>query len=146
MANPAKKHVFLFYCAECEELAHKVAAQSDSITLQTIKWRSFPFPFPFPFPYSTISTNFFTAFFDFLLLVVYVLFFPPPFSRQSSSFTYSYLTITFRYLVSNLHSLQLLHFPLQLLSSCSCSTITILLLFITFSMSLLVSHSHSCWF
>jgi len=43
MAKPPKKNVFLFYCAECEELAHKVAAQSDSITLQTIKWRSIPF-------------------------------------------------------------------------------------------------------
>lgn len=43
---PPKKHVFLFYCAECEELAHKIAAQSDSITLQTIKWRTFDDGFP----------------------------------------------------------------------------------------------------
>ncbi|KAG7012044.1 Ribose-phosphate pyrophosphokinase 4, partial [Cucurbita argyrosperma subsp. argyrosperma] len=46
MAKPPKKNVFLFYCAECEELAHKVAAQSDSITLQTIKWRTFDDGFP----------------------------------------------------------------------------------------------------
>lgn len=34
-----KKQVHLFYCVECEELARKVAAQSDLITLQSINWR-----------------------------------------------------------------------------------------------------------
>ncbi|XP_015880141.2 ribose-phosphate pyrophosphokinase 4 isoform X1 [Ziziphus jujuba] len=41
-----KKHVVLFYCAECEDLARKVASQSDLITLQTIKWRNFDDGFP----------------------------------------------------------------------------------------------------
>ncbi|KAL9422990.1 hypothetical protein AB3S75_035137 [Citrus x aurantiifolia] len=36
-----KKQVHLFYCVECEELARKVAAQSDLITLQCINWRNF---------------------------------------------------------------------------------------------------------
>ena len=35
-----KKQVYLFYCDECEDLARKVASQSNFITLQTIKWRS----------------------------------------------------------------------------------------------------------
>lgn len=34
-----KKQVLLFYCLECEELARKVAAHSQLITLQSIKWR-----------------------------------------------------------------------------------------------------------
>ncbi|EXB92407.1 Ribose-phosphate pyrophosphokinase 4 [Morus notabilis] len=41
-----KKQVYLFYCSECEDLAQKVASQSDFITLQTIKWRSFDDGFP----------------------------------------------------------------------------------------------------
>ncbi|XP_039053585.1 ribose-phosphate pyrophosphokinase 4-like isoform X2 [Hibiscus syriacus] len=41
-----KKHVFLFYCVECEELARKVAAHSHLITLQSINWRSFDDGFP----------------------------------------------------------------------------------------------------
>ncbi|KAJ4729044.1 Ribose-phosphate pyrophosphokinase 4 [Melia azedarach] len=36
-----KKQVHLFYCVECEDLARKVAAQSDLITLQSINWRNF---------------------------------------------------------------------------------------------------------
>ncbi|XP_031394906.1 ribose-phosphate pyrophosphokinase 4 [Punica granatum] len=41
-----KKQVLLFHCIESEELARKVAAQSDLINLQTIKWRSFDDGFP----------------------------------------------------------------------------------------------------
>ncbi|KAK4787152.1 hypothetical protein SAY86_010985 [Trapa natans] len=41
-----KKQVFLFHCLESEELARKVAAHSDLINLQTIKWRSFNDGFP----------------------------------------------------------------------------------------------------
>ncbi|XP_044491855.1 ribose-phosphate pyrophosphokinase 4 [Mangifera indica] len=37
----SKKQVHLFYCVECEELARKVAAHSDNITLQSINWRNF---------------------------------------------------------------------------------------------------------
>ncbi|KAJ4835788.1 ribose phosphate diphosphokinase subunit prs4 [Turnera subulata] len=41
-----KKQVHLFYCAESEELARKVAANSDLITLQSINWRNFADGFP----------------------------------------------------------------------------------------------------
>ncbi|ESQ53016.1 hypothetical protein EUTSA_v10016898mg [Eutrema salsugineum] len=41
-----KKKVHLFYCLECEELAHNIAAASDHITLQSINWRSFADGFP----------------------------------------------------------------------------------------------------
>lgn len=41
-----KKEILLFYCEESEELARKVAAQSDSIQLQSINWRSFADGFP----------------------------------------------------------------------------------------------------
>lgn len=34
-----EKHIHLFYCSECEELALKVAASSDAIELQSINWR-----------------------------------------------------------------------------------------------------------
>lgn len=34
-----KKEVLLFYCMECEELARKIAAHSQLITLQSINWR-----------------------------------------------------------------------------------------------------------
>ncbi|GMI86780.1 phosphoribosyl diphosphate synthase 4 [Hibiscus trionum] len=45
--NPMhKKQVLLFYCVECEELARKVAAHSQLITLQSINWRSFDDGFP----------------------------------------------------------------------------------------------------
>lgn len=40
------KQVHLFYCAESEELARKVAAQSHLITLQSINWRNFADGFP----------------------------------------------------------------------------------------------------
>ncbi|KAM6549808.1 hypothetical protein CsatB_021484 [Cannabis sativa] len=46
MENSRKKQVYLFYCDECEDLARKVASQSDFINLQTIKWRSFADGFP----------------------------------------------------------------------------------------------------
>ncbi|KAF3444978.1 hypothetical protein FNV43_RR14671 [Rhamnella rubrinervis] len=46
MEKSQKKQVFLFYCSECEDLARKVAFQSDLITLQTIKWRNFDDGFP----------------------------------------------------------------------------------------------------
>ncbi|WVZ73957.1 hypothetical protein U9M48_022205 [Paspalum notatum var. saurae] len=42
----AKKHIHLFYCSECEELALKIAASSDAIELQSINWRSFDDGFP----------------------------------------------------------------------------------------------------
>ena len=81
MAKPPKKHIFLFYCEECEELAQKVAAQSDSITLQTIKWRSIPFPLPlnanfFVSPQITVCISKFSGFsfgFQFLTVVFYQL-------------------------------------------------------------------------
>lgn len=41
-----KKQVHLFYCSECEDLARKVAAHSDLITLQSINWRNFDDGFP----------------------------------------------------------------------------------------------------
>jgi hypothetical protein len=41
----AKKHIHLFYCSECEELALKVAASSDVIELQSINWRYATLPF-----------------------------------------------------------------------------------------------------
>lgn len=40
-----KKQVHLFYCSECEDLARKVAAHSDLITLQSINWRFLYFCF-----------------------------------------------------------------------------------------------------
>ncbi|KAL7589483.1 hypothetical protein Lser_V15G36859 [Lactuca serriola] len=46
MAKPNKKQVLLFYCVEAEELARKIAAQSDHIQLQSINWRSFDDGFP----------------------------------------------------------------------------------------------------
>ncbi|KAL6140447.1 hypothetical protein ACLB2K_058746 [Fragaria x ananassa] len=46
MDKSSKKQVYLFYCAECEDLARQVASQSDLITLQTIKWRNFDDGFP----------------------------------------------------------------------------------------------------
>ncbi|XP_023736888.1 ribose-phosphate pyrophosphokinase 4 [Lactuca sativa] len=46
MAKPNKKQVLLFYCVEAEELARKIAAQSDHIRLQSINWRSFDDGFP----------------------------------------------------------------------------------------------------
>ncbi|KAK9663974.1 hypothetical protein RND81_14G010500 [Saponaria officinalis] len=46
MEKPNKKKVLLFYCEEAQELAHKVAAQSDLIQLQSISWRSFDDGFP----------------------------------------------------------------------------------------------------
>ncbi|VAI48706.1 unnamed protein product [Triticum turgidum subsp. durum] len=44
--HKVKKQINLFYCAECEELALKVAAASDAIQLQSINWRNFPDGFP----------------------------------------------------------------------------------------------------
>ncbi|KAJ7965086.1 Ribose-phosphate pyrophosphokinase 4 [Quillaja saponaria] len=46
MEKSPRKQVNLFYCTECEDLARKVAAQSDHITLQTIRWRNFADGFP----------------------------------------------------------------------------------------------------
>ncbi|KAK4266180.1 hypothetical protein QN277_027140 [Acacia crassicarpa] len=46
MEKTSNKQVNLFFCLECEEVARKVAAQSDHITLQSIKWRSFADGFP----------------------------------------------------------------------------------------------------
>ncbi|KAK6922268.1 Ribose-phosphate pyrophosphokinase, N-terminal domain [Dillenia turbinata] len=40
------KRVCLFYCAETKPLAERVAAQSDSIELRTITWRTFEDGFP----------------------------------------------------------------------------------------------------
>jgi hypothetical protein len=44
-AKKHEKHIHLFYCSECEELALKVAASSDAIELQSINWRYATLPF-----------------------------------------------------------------------------------------------------
>ncbi|XP_020587846.1 ribose-phosphate pyrophosphokinase 4 [Phalaenopsis equestris] len=46
MEKRTKKAIHLFHCAEAEELARKVAEQSDSIQLRSIAWRSFDDGFP----------------------------------------------------------------------------------------------------
>lgn len=46
MEKATKKYIHLFYCEESEELARKVAAESDAINLQSISWRSFADGFP----------------------------------------------------------------------------------------------------
>ncbi|XP_024990804.1 ribose-phosphate pyrophosphokinase 4 [Cynara cardunculus var. scolymus] len=46
MEKPQKKQVLLFYCMEAQDLARKIAAQSDHIQLQSINWRSFDDGFP----------------------------------------------------------------------------------------------------
>lgn len=43
-SSPSKK-VCLFYCAETKPLAQRIAAESDSIELRSISWRSFCQPF-----------------------------------------------------------------------------------------------------
>ncbi|KAI3925534.1 hypothetical protein MKW92_013437 [Papaver armeniacum] len=46
MEKCKEKKVLLFYCVESEDLARKVASESDSIQLQSINWRSFDDGFP----------------------------------------------------------------------------------------------------
>ncbi|KAL0903982.1 hypothetical protein M5K25_026048 [Dendrobium thyrsiflorum] len=46
MEKRTKKLIHLFHCAEAEELARKVAEQSDAIQLRSIAWRSFDDGFP----------------------------------------------------------------------------------------------------
>jgi hypothetical protein len=50
--HKVKKQINLFYCAECEELALKIAATSDAIQLRSITWRyaapASPLPSPLP--------------------------------------------------------------------------------------------------
>ncbi|KAK1416360.1 hypothetical protein QVD17_32151 [Tagetes erecta] len=46
MHKPMKKQVLLFYCVEAQQLARKIAAQSEHIHLQSINWRSFDDGFP----------------------------------------------------------------------------------------------------
>lgn len=46
MERATKKLIHLFYCEESEELARKIAAESDTIRLQSISWRSFADGFP----------------------------------------------------------------------------------------------------
>ncbi|KAJ3706459.1 hypothetical protein LUZ61_010164 [Rhynchospora tenuis] len=46
MENNGKKQIQLFYCVQSEELARKIAEQSDSISLQSISWRNFDDGFP----------------------------------------------------------------------------------------------------
>nr|DAD37619.1 TPA_asm: hypothetical protein HUJ06_008260 [Nelumbo nucifera] len=46
MEKARKKQVLLFHCVEYEDLARRVAAQSDCIQLQSINWRSFDDGFP----------------------------------------------------------------------------------------------------
>ncbi|TMW98925.1 hypothetical protein EJD97_003315 [Solanum chilense] len=41
-----KKQVLLYYCVEMEDVARKIASESDSITLHSINWRSFADGFP----------------------------------------------------------------------------------------------------
>lgn len=44
--RPHKKQVCLFYCDETEDLARRIAAETDSIELSTIKWGTFADGFP----------------------------------------------------------------------------------------------------
>jgi phosphoribosylpyrophosphate synthetase len=44
--RPSKKQVYLFYCDETEELAQRIAAETDSIELKSIKWGTFADGFP----------------------------------------------------------------------------------------------------
>ncbi|KAI0488014.1 hypothetical protein KFK09_027837 [Dendrobium nobile] len=46
MEKRTKKLIHLFHCAEAEELARKVAEQSDAIQLRSIAWRNFDDGFP----------------------------------------------------------------------------------------------------
>ncbi|PKA54090.1 Ribose-phosphate pyrophosphokinase 4 [Apostasia shenzhenica] len=46
MEKRSKKTINLFYCAEAEELARKVAQQSEVIQLRSIAWRNFDDGFP----------------------------------------------------------------------------------------------------
>ncbi|ONK79547.1 uncharacterized protein A4U43_C01F7490 [Asparagus officinalis] len=46
MEKASKKLINLFYCDESEELARKIAEESDAIRLQSISWRSFADGFP----------------------------------------------------------------------------------------------------
>jgi hypothetical protein len=39
MEKSGKKQIQLFYCVQLEELARKIAQQSDCIQLQSISWR-----------------------------------------------------------------------------------------------------------
>ncbi|MCE5165929.1 ribose phosphate diphosphokinase subunit prs4, partial [Datura stramonium] len=41
-----KKQVLLYYCVEMEDVARKIASESDSILLHSINWRSFADGFP----------------------------------------------------------------------------------------------------
>lgn len=41
-----KKQVLLYYCVEMEDVARKIASESDSILLHSINWRSFDDGFP----------------------------------------------------------------------------------------------------
>ncbi|XP_078149188.1 ribose-phosphate pyrophosphokinase 4-like [Carex rostrata] len=41
MEKSAKKQIYLYYCMEMEELAHKIAQHCDSIHLQSITWGEF---------------------------------------------------------------------------------------------------------
>lgn len=45
-STSSKKQVCLFYTAENEDLARRIAQETDSIQLQTIVWRTFPDGFP----------------------------------------------------------------------------------------------------
>ncbi|KAL3501147.1 hypothetical protein ACH5RR_035596 [Cinchona calisaya] len=45
-AMKSSKRVFLYYCAEMKALAERIAAQSDSIELRSITWRTFEDGFP----------------------------------------------------------------------------------------------------
>ncbi|EPS71839.1 ribose-phosphate pyrophosphokinase 3, mitochondrial, partial [Genlisea aurea] len=45
MASPLKK-VCLFYCSEMKDLAEGIAAESDSVELRSIRWRTFEDGFP----------------------------------------------------------------------------------------------------
>jgi hypothetical protein len=44
--RPNKKQVCLFYCSETEDLARRIAAETDSIELKSIKWGTFADGFP----------------------------------------------------------------------------------------------------
>ncbi|KAH8967392.1 hypothetical protein BDL97_03G076300 [Sphagnum fallax] len=44
--RPDKKQVCLFYCSETEDLARRIAAETDSIELKSIRWGTFADGFP----------------------------------------------------------------------------------------------------
>ncbi|KAJ7549392.1 hypothetical protein O6H91_07G051700 [Diphasiastrum complanatum] len=44
--RPNRKNICLFYCSEFEDLAHRIAAETDSVELKSIRWGTFEDGFP----------------------------------------------------------------------------------------------------